>query len=62
MTDGVASLLGNVLPVGAVKVPEPIIEGWMPYRTMFDVAWSRSCTLPLSRTESSCPSHSSGVG
>ncbi len=40
MTDGVASLLGNVLPVGPVKGPDPIIEGWMPYRTVFDVVWS----------------------
>ncbi len=40
MTDGVASLLGNVLPVGGVPGPEPIVEGWMPYRTVFDVVWS----------------------
>jgi acyl CoA:acetate/3-ketoacid CoA transferase beta subunit len=40
MTDGVAYLLGNVLPVGGVKGPEPIIEGWMPYRSVFDVVWS----------------------
>jgi len=40
MTDGVASLLGNVLPVGGAPGPQPIIEGWMPYRTVFDVVWS----------------------
>lgn len=40
MTDGVACLLGNVLPVGGAHGPEPVIEGWMPYRTVFDVVWS----------------------
>ncbi|MEO7332004.1 MAG: CoA-transferase [Minicystis sp.] len=39
MTDGVASLIANVPPVG----PGPhalVIEGRMPYRTVFDVVWS----------------------
>lgn len=40
MTDGIAYLLSNVLPVGAAKGPEPIVEGWMPYRFVFDVVWS----------------------
>jgi acyl CoA:acetate/3-ketoacid CoA transferase beta subunit len=40
MTDGVAALLGNVLPVGGAPGPDPTIEGWMPYRTVFDVVWS----------------------
>jgi len=40
MTDGVACLLGNVLPVGGAHGPEPVIESWMPYRTVFDVVWS----------------------
>src|SRR5262245_29204207 len=39
MTDGVAYLLGNVLPLGTAG-PEPLVEGWMPYRTVFDVVWS----------------------
>lgn len=39
MTDGVAALLANVQPVGAPG-PEPIVEGWMPYRSVFDVVWS----------------------
>jgi len=28
------------LPVGGAPGPEPIIEGWMPYRSVFDVVWS----------------------
>jgi acyl CoA:acetate/3-ketoacid CoA transferase beta subunit len=38
LTDGVATLLGNVPPVG---VPGPsVAEGFMPYRSVFDVVWS----------------------
>lgn len=40
MTDGVAFLVENVQPIGSVQGPEPIVEGWMPYRTVFDVVWS----------------------
>ncbi|MFQ5666624.1 MAG: CoA-transferase subunit beta [Candidatus Binatia bacterium] len=39
LTDGVAYLVANVLPVGA-EGPEPVVEGWMPYRSVFDVVWS----------------------
>jgi len=39
MTDGVASLLGSVPPVG-VAATEAVVEGWMPYRLVFDVVWS----------------------
>lgn len=38
LTDGVATLMGNVPPVGASA--EIIAEGWMPYRSVFDVVWS----------------------
>jgi acyl CoA:acetate/3-ketoacid CoA transferase beta subunit len=40
MTDGVASLVSNVQPVGGAKGPEPIVESWMPYRSIFDLLWS----------------------
>ncbi len=39
MTDGVASLVANVYPVGPGHHPK-VIEGRMPYRTVFDVVWS----------------------
>lgn len=38
LTDGVASLLGSVPPVGVPA--DVVVEGWMPYRTVFDVVWS----------------------
>jgi acyl CoA:acetate/3-ketoacid CoA transferase beta subunit len=40
LTDGVASLVSNVLPVGGAEGPEPVIEGWMPYRSVFDTLWA----------------------
>lgn len=40
MTDGIASLVANVLPVGGAPGAEPVIEGWMPFRSIFDVVWS----------------------
>ncbi len=39
MTDGIASLLHNVPPVSG-PAAEPIVEGWMPFRTVFDLLWS----------------------
>jgi acyl CoA:acetate/3-ketoacid CoA transferase beta subunit len=40
MTDGVAPLLANVLPMSGDDGPEPVVEGWMPYRAVFDTLWS----------------------
>jgi acyl CoA:acetate/3-ketoacid CoA transferase beta subunit len=38
LSDGVATLLGNVPPVGATS--DVVVEGWIPYRSVFDVVWS----------------------
>jgi acyl CoA:acetate/3-ketoacid CoA transferase beta subunit len=40
LTDGVAYLVANVMPVGGVEGPEPLVEGYMPYRAVFDTVWS----------------------
>jgi len=39
MTDGVASLVANVHAVGAPPSAR-VVEGWMPYRAIFDLVWS----------------------
>ena len=39
LTDGVATLMANVPPVGAAN-PEVIAEGYMPYREIFNVVWA----------------------
>jgi acyl CoA:acetate/3-ketoacid CoA transferase beta subunit len=39
LTDGEAYLVANPLPVG--RPPEhKVIEGWLPYRSVFDVVWA----------------------
>jgi len=38
LTDGVATLLAEVPPLGSTCGASA--EGWMPYRTVFDVVWS----------------------
>jgi len=39
MTDTVAALIANTIPVGVTNPPK-VIEAYMPYRTIFDVVWS----------------------
>ena len=39
MTDTVSVLVANTIPVGAVN-PERVIEGNIPFRSIFDVVWS----------------------
>jgi acyl CoA:acetate/3-ketoacid CoA transferase beta subunit len=38
LTDGIASLVANVLPVSG-KAPAPVVEGWAPFRSIFDLLW-----------------------
>ena len=40
LTDGVAAIVANVQPVGGAEGPEPVVESWMPYRSVFDTLWS----------------------
>ena len=39
MTDGIASLLSDVPPVSGPSGGEPTVEGWMPFRRVFDMLW-----------------------
>jgi acyl CoA:acetate/3-ketoacid CoA transferase beta subunit len=39
LTDGVALLVADVQPVGAPSGP-PVVEGYLPYRAVFDTVWS----------------------
>jgi acyl CoA:acetate/3-ketoacid CoA transferase beta subunit len=40
LTDGIAHLLADVQPVSGDADPHPVIEGWMPFRRVFDTLWS----------------------
>ena len=37
LTDGVASLVENVLPVSG-KAPAAVVESWVPFRSIFDLS------------------------
>ena len=37
LSDGVASLVAGILPIGGTP---SVVEGYIPYRTVFDVVWS----------------------
>jgi len=39
LTDGVALLVADVQPVG-VPAADPVVEGYMPYRSVFDTVWA----------------------
>ena len=39
LTDGIACMVANTLPLGASSTAK-IIEGYAPYRTIFDIVWS----------------------
>jgi len=40
MTDGIATLLANVPPVSGDAGGEAVAEGWLPFRSVFDLVWS----------------------
>jgi len=39
MTDGIASLIDDVQPVSGPR-RAPVVESWLPFRTVFDLLWS----------------------
>ena len=39
MTDGIASLVDGVQPISGKRCA-PVIEAWMPFRSVFDLLWS----------------------
>jgi acyl CoA:acetate/3-ketoacid CoA transferase beta subunit len=40
MTDGVASLRADVPSLDGETPGEPVVEGWLPFRSVFDLLWS----------------------
>lgn len=40
LTDGVAMLLANVPPMSGPAHEPPRVEGWLPYRSVFDTLWA----------------------
>ena len=40
LTDGIAHLLETVQPVSGPVNRDPVVEGWMPFRSVFDLLWN----------------------
>jgi acyl CoA:acetate/3-ketoacid CoA transferase beta subunit len=40
MTDGIACAVDNVIPVSGGPTQEPVVESWLPFRSIFDLLWS----------------------
>ncbi len=40
LTDGIAHLLETVQPVSGPANADPVIESWLPFRTVFDLLWN----------------------
>jgi acyl CoA:acetate/3-ketoacid CoA transferase beta subunit len=40
LTDGVAALLAEAPPVSGGAGGDPVVEGWLPFRRVFDLLWS----------------------
>ncbi len=40
LTDGIASVVANVLPVSGDAETEAVVEGWLPFRAVFDLLWA----------------------
>jgi acyl CoA:acetate/3-ketoacid CoA transferase beta subunit len=51
MTDGYARLAAEVHPVGTEGGPDLPIEGWNPYRSMFDVVWGGKRHVMMGATQ-----------
>jgi acyl CoA:acetate/3-ketoacid CoA transferase beta subunit len=50
LSDGVSKLFGNT-PGWGVKGAEKIIEGYVPYRTIFDIVWSGKRHVMMGATQ-----------
>jgi len=51
MTDGYAMLAAGIHPVGTEGDPALEVEGWNPYRSMFDVVWSGKRHVMMGATQ-----------
>jgi acyl CoA:acetate/3-ketoacid CoA transferase beta subunit len=40
LTDGIAHLLEDVQPVSGPAKADPVIESWLPFRSVFDLLWN----------------------
>ncbi len=51
MTDGVAMLVDTCQPIGGAPGPEPVVEGYMPYRAIFELISSGKRHVMMGATQ-----------
>ena len=51
MTDGVAYLRDDVAPLTGDAAQEPVVEGWMPFRRVFDLLWNGRRHVVMTATQ-----------
>jgi acyl CoA:acetate/3-ketoacid CoA transferase beta subunit len=50
-SDGDALVLARPIPVGAEPTEPKLVEGWLPFRNMFDVVWSGKRHVMMGATQ-----------
>jgi acyl CoA:acetate/3-ketoacid CoA transferase beta subunit len=50
-SDGDALMLGRPIPVGVEPDQPKLVEGWLPFRNMFDVVWSGKRHVMMGATQ-----------
>jgi acyl CoA:acetate/3-ketoacid CoA transferase beta subunit len=51
LTDGLASVVASTQPLGGAADSEPVVEGWMPFRRVFDTLWSGKRHVMMGATQ-----------
>ncbi len=51
MTDGVAYLRDDVAPLTGDAAQDPVVEGWMPFRRVFDLLWNGRRHVVMTATQ-----------
>jgi acyl CoA:acetate/3-ketoacid CoA transferase beta subunit len=51
MTDGIAYLRDDVAPLSGDAAHEPVVEGWMPFRRVFDLLWNGRRHVVMTATQ-----------
>ena len=51
MTDGIAYLRDDVAPLTGDAAQEPVVEGWMPFRRVFDLLWNGRRHVVMTATQ-----------
>jgi acyl CoA:acetate/3-ketoacid CoA transferase beta subunit len=56
LSDGQASLIANIMPVGVdpADAPKAVVESWVPFRGIFDIVWHGKRHVMMGATQIDC--------